>query len=269
MLGAYVAFQIFAAPVEQRGPGQPAPQPIAQANVDAKTVDAKTPANTAETTGSAPAKDDVAAADRCRGQTWPNLTRDCMEQMRSRKPTRTVTTDHGERAASDAQPSAQSNSAAAPAPAANASNTAAAIAPPIAAAPAPQPADNQVATTPPSTEPAATPANRPDVASAKPAKSEKHKVKEARRKKPKSEEGDDHAFAYAPYGDRDDAWGDRRSLRPENRSDRSRRERVIVRGEDNGGDRMSERGDRRVIVIRRDRDSGFGGGGIFGNLFGN
>jgi hypothetical protein len=268
MLGAYVAFQIFAAPVEQRGAGQPAPlQPVAQANAG----DTKAPA-IAETTGSAPARDDV-AADRCEGQTWPNLTRNCMEQMRSRTPTRTVTTDRVENPAPQMRtaPQAPSGTAVANAPA---------IAPAPEAAPesgpAAQPANTQTAAAPaPAAEPAAATANPPEAV-----KSVKRKVKEAKRKakNPKSEQGDNRALAYAPNGDRDDEQqfdrNDRRSLRAEDRDgrfDRSRRERVIVRGEDDDdGDRVSERGDRRVIVIRRERESGgFGGGGIFGSLFGN
>lgn len=268
LLGAYVAFQIFAAPVEQRGPGQPSPpQPISQANADTKA-----PAIATETTGAAPASDDVAAADRCQGQTWPNLTRDCMDQMQSRKPARTVTTDRVEKPAPETQsaPQASSGTAVANAPA---------IAPSSEPAPAAQPASTQTVAAPP---PAAAPANPPDVASAKPAKSEKRKVKEAKRKakNPKREQGDDRVLAYAPNGDRDDEQfdrtdrNDRRSLRVEDREgrlNRSRRERVIVRDGDDDGDRVSERGDRRVIVIRRDRDGGggFGDGGIFGSLFGN
>ncbi|WP_157100444.1 hypothetical protein [Rhodoplanes sp. Z2-YC6860] len=261
LLGAYVAFQIFAAPVEPRGPASP--QPVAQAKADTRA-----PA-IAETTGSAPATDDVAAADRCQGQTWPNLTRDCMEQMRSRTPTRTVTTDHVEKPVPQTQTAPQAPS-----------GTAVATAPSIAPSPeASQPANTQTAATPmPAAEPAAAAANPPDAA--KPAKAERRKFKEAKRKakKPKSEEGGDRALAYAPTGDREDEQpfdrNDRRSLRAEDRDgrfDRSRRERVIVRGEDDDdGNRVFERGDRRVIVIRRERESGgFGGGGIFGNLFGN
>jgi hypothetical protein len=118
------------------------------------------------------------------------------------------------------------------------------------------------------------------------AKAEKRKVKEARRKakKRKNEEPDSRAFAYAPGGDRDNVWddggdrNDRRDLRAESRSDRPRRERVIVRHEgDDDGDRVSDRDGRRVVVIRRggrerddgDSDGGGFGGGIFENLFGN
>lgn len=262
ILGAYVAFQIFAAPVEPRVPGQPAaPQPAAQAKAD----DTKAPA-IAETTGSAPARDD-AAVDRCEGQTWPNLTRNCMEQMRSRTPTRTVTTDRVEKPAPQMQ-------AAPPA----SSGTTVANAPAIASVPEPasQPANTQTAAAPlPAAEPAAAPANPPEAV-----KSAKRKVKEAKRKakKPKSEQGDNRALALAPNGDPDDQQQfdriDRSGSRiadREGRLDRSRRERVIVRGEDDDdNERLSERSGRRVIVIRRDHDDGgFGGGGIFGNLFGN
>jgi hypothetical protein len=318
LLGAYVAFQIFAAPVEQYGPGTPAPKPVAEANAS----DVAAPAGGPETTGSAPSKDDVATMDRCGGQTWPNLSRDCMEQMQSRKPARTATTDRVEKPAPDAQaaPPQQANNAPAAAPPPNAPNTTIANAPSIASVPpAPAPASNAVAPWPPAVPPAnnqtaaappaaaqpvAAPSNPPDVApdmaaaapvndAAASAKPEKRKVKEAKRKskKPKTDEFDDRALAYAPGNDRDGAQADRadrdradrerfdrndrRSLRAEGRgrdgwSDRSRRERV-VRGEDDDddGDRVSTRGDRRVIVIRRERESGGGIGGLFENLFGN
>ena len=47
---------------------------------------------------SAPAKEE-AATDRCEGQTWPHLSRECSEQMQKNRPTRVVTTDRVEKPA--------------------------------------------------------------------------------------------------------------------------------------------------------------------------
>lgn len=71
-LGAFVAVQLLATPVKQDTRSQPA------------AIETKAPPARAETTGSAPPGDNAAVPD-CDRQTWPYLTRDCMEQTQSRK----------------------------------------------------------------------------------------------------------------------------------------------------------------------------------------
>ena len=312
LLGAYVAVQLFASPVQQQGPGASGPQPVAASNASAKApeprseprLEPKAPVpqpkaavNAApETTGSAPAKEkeDVAAADRCAGQTWPYLSRECTEQMQgNRRATRAMAPDRVDRAAPETSVANSADSNAAPsapaaAPALSAPNTAVASAPP-APPPAVQPSDPQASTpAPPAAVPAASLSDPQDVASANAATdsaaskaAEKRKVREAKRKakkpktEPTTEESDDNALALAARDERnrgEDEWADRadrverRSLRAESRSDRYRRERAIV-SRDGDDDSASERGGRRVIVIGREGRAGFGG--IFGNLFGN
>lgn len=111
LLGAYVAMQIFAAPVPNEAK-VPAAAPVADAKPPVKQIE-----KPVETAGSAPAKEDVAAADRCEGQTWPHLSRDCTEQMQKNRPARAVTTDRVENPTPEAPAAPQTQSVAAqPAP---------------------------------------------------------------------------------------------------------------------------------------------------------
>jgi hypothetical protein len=164
LLGAYVAVQLFASPVQQQGPGASAPQPVAASNASAKAPEPKAAVNAApETTGSALSKDDVAAADRCAGQTWPYLSRECTEQMQSnRRATRAMAPDRVDKAAPETSVTTSVDSNAAP----SAPNTAVASAPP-APPPAVQPSDPQASTpAPPAAVPASSPSDPQDVASA-------------------------------------------------------------------------------------------------------
>jgi hypothetical protein len=106
LLGAYVAMQIFAAPVPNEAK-VPAVAPVADAKPSVKQVE-----KPVETTGAAPAKEDFAAADRCVGQTWPYLSRECTEQMQKNRPTRAVTTDRVDKPAPDAPAAPQTQSVA-------------------------------------------------------------------------------------------------------------------------------------------------------------
>ena len=80
LLGAYVAMQIFAAPVPNE-----AKVPAARAGRPTRSRTVKPIEKPVETTGSAPAKEERAAADRCDGQTWPYLSRECTEQMQKNR----------------------------------------------------------------------------------------------------------------------------------------------------------------------------------------
>jgi len=253
LLGAYVAVQLFASPA-QIGPAASAPQQVA------------------ETTGSAPPKDDIAAADRCAGQTWPYLSRDCTVQMQSnRRAARVIAPDRLDKPVET--PAANS-----PATSSTASNAAPAVPP---AAPWPSAPNTTAANTPPAPAtavPVAAPTDPQDVAganavmdSAGSKAAEKRRIKEAKRKAkklktdPKSDEADDKAVVLTTRDDRDEEGRadrtDRRSLRAESR------ERRVVVDRDDDDDASSARDGRRVIVIRRESRDGFGG--IFGNLFGN
>jgi hypothetical protein len=162
LLGAYVAMQIFAAPVPNEAK-VPAAAPVADAKPPVKQVE-----KPAETTGSAPAKEDVAAADRCQGQTWPYLSRECAEQMQKNRPARVVATDRAEKPAPEAPAASPVQSAAAP-PAASTP----AAPPPTeaasAAAPSASAARNVSAPSEPATKPAEPAPPKPAVSAAPPA----------------------------------------------------------------------------------------------------
>ena len=107
LLGAYVAMQIFAAPVPNEAK-VPAVAPVADARPPVKQIE-----KPVETTGSAPAKEELAAADRCDGQTWPYLSRECTEQMQKNRPARVVTTDRVQKPAPETPEVSRTQSAAA------------------------------------------------------------------------------------------------------------------------------------------------------------
>lgn len=93
LLGAFVAVQLLATP---KSPSDSAMALTAvETKVAPKPVDEIKPAPkpVAETTGSAPTGENVASAD-CEQQTWPHLSRVCMEEYRAKnRSARVVTTD--------------------------------------------------------------------------------------------------------------------------------------------------------------------------------
>jgi hypothetical protein len=162
LLGAYVAMQIFAAPVPNEAK-VPAAPPVADAKPPVKQVE-----KSVETTGVAPAKEDVAAADRCAGQTWPYLSRECAEQMQKNRPARAVTTDRVDKPAPETPAAPQTQSVATlPAPSTPAASppaeTPRASAPSVSAAPStgpsapPEQATKSVEPAPPNPAVAAAP----------------------------------------------------------------------------------------------------------------
>ena len=164
LLGAFVVFQLFAAPQPQHLDG------TAQAAVETKAAPTQVKAQ-AETTGSAPASESDAskvASSECDQQTWPYLSRACIEETRAKKGgPRVVSTDKLDKptvAAIETPPQSNDDVAlAAPAPAAPAvsSPTPPVVAPAIATVDTPKPtpeaapAGVAAATTP--EPPAATP----------------------------------------------------------------------------------------------------------------
>ena len=130
LLGAFVAVQLLATP---KLPSDSAMALTAvETKVATKPVEETKPAPkaVAETTGSAPTGENVASAD-CEQQTWPHLSRVCMEEYRAKnRSARVVTTDKLDKpaitaietqppapAAATASPVAANPAAPAPAPA--------------------------------------------------------------------------------------------------------------------------------------------------------
>jgi hypothetical protein len=293
LLGAFVAVQLLATPKPPSDSGialaavetKSAPKPVAEIKPAPKPI--------AETTGSAPTGESVASAD-CDQQTWPHLSRVCMEEFRAKnRSTRVVTTDKLDKptiTAIETQP------AVAPAPAAPM--------PPSSAKPA-VPATVAVATRPAATEPRKpAPAPSPVVASATPAASapvpavapaappqpvllapptvqpaavlpqpvakeakEKRVAKKTNRKPkadpkaPAKQDADDDGGTFASADPDERAFEDRSSS---GRGDRRSR-RIVERWTERDYDVSDSRGGRRqVTVIRRNN-----GGGLFESLFGN
>lgn len=247
---------------------------------------------TPETTGSASAGERVVSLE-CERQTWPYLSRDCMEEYRrTHRAPRVVSTDKLDKQTVESieQPStdgAKPLELAAPAVWAPAVVSTEPLVPSsvAAVAPAAMPAVNDSAGV--GSAPASTPAvassapqalaaqdlpaqssptqTSPPQTTAKNEEKEKHAVKKARRK-PKSErrappkpdvddDSDDGTVAAAYSDDRDDE-----PVAVERRE----RPRIVRRAPGRGydGPEEDDGGRRRVIVINRDR------GGLFGNLFG-
>ena len=249
LLGAFVAAEIFA----------PVKTPIDAAPAQQVAVQGK-PAPLLETTGSA-APGDRVAADDCDNETWPNLSRACIEQKRA---VRVISADRLDKpavTATEVQPPAAPAAIMPPAAAGPPASTVVATMPaanePVAAAPAvglqpsftpeqplPAPAAAQTAEVPP--QPAATNEVR-----------DKRVAKKAKRKaKPAVEESDDDGdstVASNVSDDRDtESAPERRSVRSPGKSRRIV-ERWIERDYDDGAS-------RRVTVNR--------GGGLFEGLFG-
>jgi hypothetical protein len=234
LLGAYVAAQVLVVP------GRP----------DSTTVQAaaetKVPPPRAETTGSAPRSEGAAVPD-CASQTWPYLSRDCVEQAPKRS-LRVVAPDNIDRPTIGAIEASKPPAPAATAPVPD-------TATPIKATPAP------VTTAALPAEPAP-PAAEP-VTSRQPAAKARHERKKAKRK-PRKQDPE-----TAPDNDREVAGdGDEPTARPADRR------RIADRWTERDYDvpAYDGRGRRRVTVIHR-RDGpfegpAFGDRGPFGGLFG-
>jgi hypothetical protein len=269
LLGAFVAVQLLATPTPQpRADRTPVPQ--------AALASPAVPKPAAETTGSAPAGDSVASAD-CERQTWPYLSRPCMDEMRNRNRTRVISTDKLDKptvtaieAPTPPAPAVEVNPAPAAPVAPAVASTALPAAPPATAPPTTATAADTVpataaALTAPEPAPAAKPADAqaakasPPSAARNEAKKEKRVARKSTRKpktetaKRESDDDDDSAFASDDRGF--EARAEARSGRP-----------AAV------GERWTERdydvpsangaGRRRITVIRRS------GGGLFESLFG-
>src|ERR1043166_6317822 len=83
LLGAFVAVQLLATP-QPRTDSAPAPQAALASKGEARPAP--------ETTGSAPTSERTASVD-CEQETWPYLSRPCMEEMQSKYRTRLISTD--------------------------------------------------------------------------------------------------------------------------------------------------------------------------------
>jgi hypothetical protein len=254
LLGGFVAVQLLAPPHKAQADGATPQQLAAQVKPAAKLP----PKPVAETTGSASA-DSVAPAD-CDQQTWPNLSRICMEELRRRNPApRVVSTDKLDKptvTAIESQPATPAPQPVAPTPVTPA---VAAIAPPAAAAVVPAAAADVFKAE------EAKPENKFETAAKADAK-QKPAAKKSKRKgkpavKPELKDDDDNSTVASRDSD-DEASADRGAdRRAERRPGRSGR--IVERWTEREYDVDSgDGGRRRVTVIRRNR------GGPFENLFG-
>jgi hypothetical protein len=268
LLGVFVAVQLLATPKPRSDSAG-----TAQAAIVAKAKPV------AETTGSAPTGEGVASAG-CEQQTWPHLSRTCIEDYRNKtRVPRVVSTDKldkpdmADMAAVGASPPASANELKLAAPAPWASSVASPAPPAIAPSvktvnvPVKPPEPPAPAAAPEPPVAASTDAQTTSQAAVKDEAKEKREAKDKRfakkaKHKPKApvkQDVDDHDSAVASDDSDDRAADDRTDRRP----GRSRRivERWIERDYEvpdyRGG------GQRRVTVIRRS------GGGMFESLFGN
>ena len=83
LLGAFVAVQLLAMP-QPRADSAPVPPATLASKGEAKPVP--------ETTGSAPTSDRTASVN-CDQETWPRLSRPCVEELRSRHRTRAISVE--------------------------------------------------------------------------------------------------------------------------------------------------------------------------------
>jgi hypothetical protein len=261
LLGVFVAIQLLATPKphsDVAGAG------TAQAAVETKAKPMS------ETTGSAPTAEGVASAE-CEQQTWPHLSRACIDDYRNKnRSPRVVSTDKLDKpaiAAVEASPPASTDASGLAAPATWAPSVAfpapLAVAPPVktASVPPPAPEPASAATAAPEPPVAATTDAPATSQAAKNEMKEKRIAKKVKRKAKapvKQDVGDDDSAVAS--GDSDDRASDDRA---ERRPDRSRR--VVERWTERDYDVPDSRGngERRVTVIRR------GGGGLFESFFGN
>jgi hypothetical protein len=234
LLGGFVAVQVLAPP-----------HPV-EPKYTAKSV--------AETTGAAPAGD-VAASSECESQTWPHLSRECMEDYRNRHRTaRVIATGRIDKPVPVAAEPPPSPAETQPVPPAAAT--------PVLADPAPPAAEQASTVSYARPEPMAAAADtkvndaREEKKSKQAAKPAKRKPK-AKTKAPRETDDDDTAVASA---DAEELAEDRKEAR---RPDRSRR--IVERWTERDYDVPSGdgRGSRRVTVIRRS------GSGMFESLLGD
>ena len=256
LLGAFVMFQVFA----PTRPPENSMQTAAVTKPEPKTIAARTEPTT---TGAAAAGDSTAAAD-CDQQTWPNLSRPCMEQMREKnRAARVVITDKPPVTTTEnAQPAEMQRVASAPI-----ASAVAAVTPPLEPVPAvspPAPVSDpapSVALAVATPEPAPTEMTpqTPAQAAVKALKAERARNKSKIKGEPKAvvrrdfnETSDGSVASYAD----DDRDVDNRDVRAERRADRSRR--IVERWTERDYDVRSDDGDgqRRVTVIRRARSAG-------------
>jgi len=257
LLGAFVAVQLLAPP-QPRADSAAAPQAALASNVEAKPEP--------ETTGSAPTSDRTVSAD-CEQQTWPYLSRFCMEEMLSKNRTRVISTDKLD------QPTINAIQASPPAPPVSkpATPVVAGAAPvlqsslPVNLVAAPSP----VFAAPDASAAALTSAAPPPSQAAANVEAKKEKrVATKSKRKPKApaiQESDDDDTSVASNAS-DDRVSDERTRRRDDRSDRRiDRRRIVERWTEREYDVPASNGDgrRRVTVIQR------GGGGLFESLFGN
>jgi hypothetical protein len=263
LLGAFVAVQLLATP-QPRADSAAAPQMALTSKGEAKPIPETKPVS--ETTGSAPTNDRTASVD-CERETWPYLSRPCMEEMQGKHRTRVISTDKLDRStisaieASPPAPPAPESKPGAPAvantaPVSPSSVDLAAAPSAVFAAPGPLPAALTSAAPPP--QPAANAE----------AKKEKRVATKSKRKPraepaaPAKQESDDDETSVASNGSDDRASDERSERRTDRRIDRRR---IVERWTERDYDVPASNGDgqRRVTVIRR------GGGGLFESLFGN
>jgi hypothetical protein len=260
LLGAFLAVQLLATPK------LPSDSAMALTAVETKATPKleeeikPAPKPVAETTGSAPAGEDAASAD-CERQTWPHLSRVCMEEYRAKnRSARVVTTDKLDRptvTAIETQPPA-------PAAAAPASPLPPVVAnPPGASAPAPAMAPATATPQPGLIAPALAQTPR---ASARSEAKERRLAQKAKRKlrgelkAPAKQDVEDDGDTFASAEPDERTFEDRRSGRGDRRS-----RRIVERWTERDYDVPDSRGGRRqVTVIRRNN-----GGGLFESLFGN
>jgi hypothetical protein len=279
LLGAFVAVQLLAPPQPRADSAAPSQTALA-ATGEVKPAPEATPAP--ETTGSVPASDRTASVD-CEQQTWPYLSRSCIEEMQSKYRTRVISTDKLDKStiaaieSSPPAPRAPAESKPAAPPAADTAPVSPSPSPidlvaapsAVFAAPVASPAAVTSAAPPPS-QPAANVEVRKE--NNVEAKKEKRVVTKSKRKPkaefkfPAKQEFDDDDDTSVASRDSDDRASDERIDRRLERADRRPdRRRIVGRSTEQDYDVPASNGDgqRRVIVIRPS------GGGMFESLFGN
>jgi len=275
LLGAFVAIHL--AMPHQRADTAVAPQAAPKLAAEAKPAVVKPavakPAS--ETTGSAPTGDRTASVD-CERQTWPYLSRFCIEELKSKNRTRVISTDKLDKStisAIEASPRPPVESKPAPAVA----NTAAASPSPAAAelAAAPSavfsaPERSPSAMIPPATVTSAAPPPSQPAANVEGKKEKRVATKSKRKSRAESkalakQDSDDDEVRSTAADDSDDRASDDRRDRWDRRERRVDRRQVTERWTERNYDVPADDGDgqRRVTVIRR------GGGGLFEDLFGD
>ena len=265
LLGAFVAVQLLATP-QPRADSAAAPQMALASKGEAKPIPETKPVS--ETTGSAPTSDRTASVD-CERETWPYLSRPCMEEMQSKPRIRVISTDKLDKStitAIEATPPARPESKPGTPAVANTATVSPSSPVDLAAAPS-------AVFAAPSPSPAAlTSAAPPQPAANVEATKEKRVATKSKRKPkadprgPAKQESDDDDDTSVANNASDDRASDERSARRDDRSARRVDRRRIVEGwTERDYDVPASDGDgrRRIIVIRRS------GGGLFEGLFGD